>query len=394
MGKKRETDLLQIGYGMILISFLYKYSFLAELPLLGAVNWSAVLETLGVGVLLLQIYINKYKPALLISFVLVGGLLSISAFNTKNTMYLLTFVIVVAAKRINIRKLIVTDLKIRVPMAIGIVLLSMAGIITDRVEQRMGGSLRHSFGFTHPNNLGAMLFIVSLYWFYLKHKRFKLRDYVGIAALGVMCQTMTDSRTSTAMIALIFLVEALDSLIGLFHKSARTRRLLLKYGMLMIVIVPSISIYFGYCYSAGNLFHLALDQFLSSRLYLASVALKNNGLTMLGQFIQVIPWSVATVAETTNAIDNAYMYTLINFGIVTFAIMIWTIWRIYRYSLTENDHSVCVCLLIMIVAGFVENKIFHVGENVFLLCFASTLFASKTNRALVWRRRRWVRIRH
>ena len=391
MTGKRNLNLLQIGYGTILVSFLYKYSFLAELPLLGLWNWSIMLDVLGIGILLLQIYINKYKPLQLAAFLLVGALLGVSAFNAKNTMYLLTFLMVVAAKRVNIRKLIETDLKIRIPMTLGIMLLSLLGAITDRVEQRTGGMLRHSLGFSHSNNLGAMLFIIALYWFFLKHKHFKLKDYAGIAALGVFCQVVTDSRTSTLMIALVFLVELLDTLIRLFNKSDRLRDVLLRIGALLFIFVPGLSVYFGYNYSVTNLVHLTLNQLLNSRLYLAYVALKNNGLTLLGQYIEVIPWNVATVAETTNAIDNAYMYTLINFGIVTFIIVLWAIWRIYRYSLNIKDRTISLCLLLLIVEGFVEAKVFHVGENIFLLYFASTLFSGNAEGRMIRQRRKRMR---
>lgn len=105
-------------------------------------------------------------------------------------------------------------------------------------------------------------------------------------------------------------------------------------------------------------------------------AFKNNGITLLGQYIKVIPWTSNVIAEETNVVDNLYGYILINFGAIFFTVVILTLVISYIYASKKDERKICLCILFFIIAGFCENKMLYIGTNIFTLYIAVALYQS------------------
>ena len=71
----------------------------------------------------------------------------------------------------SIDKLIAIDLKVRVPLIFLVCALGYSGVILNRLDYdiRGLGLDRQALGFTHPNNLGAMMMVITIYLFYILH---------------------------------------------------------------------------------------------------------------------------------------------------------------------------------------------------------------------------------
>lgn len=343
----------------------------------------------GVLIALFKIlFLNHYTSKQFILFVIVGVLFLISAYRTKNYQFVYTYVFVLSATKMSMDSLIDIDLKIRIPLVFVICILGTSGVILNRVDLdlRGFGEERQSLGFTHPNNLGAMLMILTIYLFYKKHKRFNMKDYLLLIFADYMCWSVAVSRTSSIVITFVIIVELLDSIITFFINTIvlqKAKDIIIRIGSIFVLFVPGTSIYLGLNYAATP-FYLALDSLFSSRFYLMHTALKNNGVTLLGQYIKVTAWTRNVIAENTNAVDNLYAYILMNFGVIFFIVIVLAIFISYIYACKENDHRVCLCILFFMVAGFCENKMFYIGANVFTVYVAVAIY--QANRIIKSRR--------
>lgn len=375
MKKKLTITYVELAYEIMLVAFLVSISTLTSVEWFASLHIKLCLELLGLFFLAVKIVRSKYSIRQAWVLLVVGLLFFISFYNTGDEMFVISYLVILASNNIEFDQLVKKDLKIRLIFMSLVAALSSFGLIWNRTERRLeSGKIRMSLGFSHPNNLGAMFFCLALYYFYLKHRKFSIKDYGLLIVLAILCFTITDSRTTTALILGIVLLEILDTVYSKINFANETKYRLLSVLQSMIVLCPLVSFYVAFNYNYKNPVYLALNSLFNSRLYLANAALKNVGLSLVGQKVDYVSWVDAKAGMTTNAIDNLYVYIGVNFGIVTLVVVLLMLLFVYRYALKNNNRSVCLCLLIIMIMGFFENKVMYIGENIFLLYFAQAFF--------------------
>lgn len=371
-----KVDIIRASYVSIIIGYILTLTTIPQGDVIGG-----AFTSIGLILALYKIlFLNRYRIKQYILLTIVGILFLMSAYRTKNYQFVITFIFILSATRMSIDKLIAIDLKVRIPLVFIVCALGYSGVILNRLDYdiRGFGLERQALGFTHPNNLGAMMMVITIYLFYKKHKNFRVQDYLLLLVADYICWGVAVSRTSSIIITGIILVECLDSAVSFLLNGMllqKIKRVAIDIAGLFTLIVPLGSIYLGINYSTTP-FYIALDSLFNSRFYLMHTALKNNGITLLGQYIKVISWTSNVVAEETNAVDNLYGYILINFGTIFFAIVILTLVISYIYASKKGERKICLCILFFIIAGFCENKMFYIGANVFTLYIAVALYRS------------------
>ena len=107
-------------------------------------------------------------------------------------------------------------LKDILPLIFLVCALGYSGVILNRLDYdiRGLGLDRQALGFTHPNNLGAMMMVITIYLFYKKHKNFGVQDYLFLLFADYICWSVAVSRTSSIIITGVILVECLDSIVS------------------------------------------------------------------------------------------------------------------------------------------------------------------------------------
>ena len=367
----------KVSYICIVVGYIITLTTISQGELLGN-----IFIDIGLIFALYKIlYWNRYTFKQLILFVIIGVILSVAAYRTRNYQFVYTYIFVLSATGMNMDKLIDIDLKIRIPLVFLVCMLGYFGIILNRVDYDLRGlgTMRKSLGFSHPNNLGAMMIIITIYLFYKKHKHFIIKDYLLLLFADYICWYIAVSRTSSIIITGVIAIEILDSIISFLFKGKileRLKRITIGIGSMFTLIIPLGSIYLGVNYSSTPIY-LALDSMLNSRLYLMHTAFGNNGITLLGQYIKVTAWTSNVAAEETNAIDNLYGYILINFGVIFFCVCVLALVISYIYAYKKDERTTCMCILFFIVAGFCENKMFYIGANVFTLYIAVAVYHSR-----------------
>lgn len=373
---KIKMNINRLSYICIIVGYILTLTTIPQGEIAGNI-------VINIGLLLALykiFFLNHYKTKQLVLFTIIGIVFLISAYRTQNYQFVYTFIFVLSAIRMNIDKLIDIDLKIRIPLVFIVCTLGYLGIVLNRVDYdiRGFGMERQALGFTHPNNLGAMMMVITIYVFYKKHNHFCIKDYILLLIADYICWSVAVSRTSSIIITGVVVIELLDSTITFFAKTKflqKVKHFVIAIGSVFTLIIPLGSIYLGVNYSATPIYH-ALDSAFSSRFYLMHTAFKNNGVALLGQYVKVISWTSNVAAEKTNAIDNLYGYILINFGIIFFVISVLILVGSYIYACKKDERKICLCILFFIAAGFCENKMFYIGTNVFTLYIALAIYQS------------------
>ena len=365
---KVKVDIIRASYVSIIIGYILTLTTIPQGDVIGS-----AFTSIGLILALYKIlFLNHYKIKQYFLLIIVGILFFVSAYRTRNYQFDITFIF--------IDKLIAIDLKVRVPLIFIVCALGYYGVILNRFDYdiRGFGLDRQAFGFTHPNNLGAMMMVIAIYLFYKKHKNFRVQDYLLLLFADYICWSVAVSRTSSIIITGVILVECLDSIVSFFVKGMllqKIKHIAINIAGLLTLVIPLGSIYLGMNYSTTP-FYIALDSLFNSRFYLMHTAFKNNGITLLGQYIKVISWTSNVIAEETNAVDNLYGYILINFGTIFFTVVILTLVISYIYASKKDERKICLCILFFIIAGFCENKMLYIGTNIFTLYIAVALYQS------------------
>lgn len=313
-----------------------------------------------------------------IGFLAMGGILIPSFIRTGNPMLILTYILIMGGKYMDIDQLIRNDIKIRVIFSLVLLLLSEVGLVENVLNFRLNGMPRQSLGFSHPNNLGAVWLIICIYYFYLHHKKFRARDYLLILAIGLFVYIVPNSRTSAIMIFVCLLVELIytvGSFFGLHLYEGKITGAVCTSFPILITVFSYVS---AYKYSATNAFCIAYDKIFSSRLYLAYSGLQNYGLTLFGQKIKVITWVESQELNiTSNTIDNLYVYLGVNFGVIALIMAVILLLVIIYHAYKNQDYSVMLCMTLIIACGLVENKFLQIGSNILLLYLAKVIFGNQ-----------------
>ena len=85
-----------------------------------------------------------------------------------------------------------------------IMLLAFSGIISGEGVARTDGTIRRSFGFSHPNVLGMRFFEIAAMHLYFRSKHLiRLRDAALVLLAGIFVYVAADSRTSTLLLLLL-----------------------------------------------------------------------------------------------------------------------------------------------------------------------------------------------
>lgn len=356
--------LFTMGYVCLVLAFLITITTLPN-----NYEWINVftrwLRIFGYAFLCIKILLHhksSTKSILLIIFAVIS--LFITALITDNQIILTDMLLIMAATGVDFENIVKIDLFMRMMFVLFVWVLFYMGTIPEAVDYRNLALKRHSYGFAHPNRLALHLCLISIEIFYLKHGRFKKITYLFLILLLFLTEVITNGRTSE--IGILFLIIA-----ELFYKKF-FRKYIEKYCRITLNVVFCMTIFLSIIipviYVLGFNIHIRSSSTIYARIELAANGLMNNGLTLLGQKIQTIATLEARrLGVLANAIDNLYVNLLVNYGIITFIIMIVFIVRIIKHITYSKDDAAFYCIIIIMVMSLMEAQFLSAEANVFLL---------------------------
>lgn len=325
------------------------------------------------GLLMLQIlFFQKYEKKELIIIAMITIPIVISTKQSGYFVLLSAWMFIVASKNVKFEEVIriaYTILRIMIPL---IIILYFIGALEESTLYR-NGVLRHSLGFSHPNQLGLRLFQLLVCNFYIHRKKVHAGNYIFALLLIVAAYFIPNSQTATIcmgcvsvfVMAYVFFEKYSTSLMHLFKK------LLIVIGIMSNLL----SVVWSVCGVEKYEILKQIDQWMSIRFSTCHKVFQLFGSSLWGQHLYITSAERALVGiRTILFLDNAYMALMLRMGVIVY--VIFTVAYIGQMMiLRKKDNNILLIILVVYaIYGIMENGFFALTHNIFLLAFSDMLY--------------------
>ena len=311
-----------------------------------------------------------YKEALRIGFLL--GLSVISMILSDGSQLLLNSILfIVASKNIDFRKIVKTVLLSNVFGVSCILFLAYTGQIkANSASLIYDGSravTRLSMGFSHPNYLGAHLFIICLCIVFITFHKITAKIVVLLLFLDIFIYMTCYSRTNCILIIATLIVSILANKGKLFSLNGhRFIEDILRITPVMIFIIV---MFFTVFYNS-NLFG-TINELMSNRLRYAHEYFTKYGFSLLGQ-----PVDFSEIEIRSYTIDCAYVYLAIRFGMIWAFLFPCMFVGICKKAIKAKRLDIVVLIVTVALWGISETYYFRIQYNFSLILMGIYIFAN------------------
>ncbi len=299
----------------------------------------------------------------------------LTAAASRNFSLLSGWMFIVAAKDVEFEKMIRAAYKALL-FTILFVLVLYAGNILEDYTMVRDGAVRRSLGFVHPNQLGVRLFQLIACHCYLHRHKMKAVDYGIAAAAAVFVYIVPNSQSACMCIVILVLLVGAGSLIERYAQG-----MLSFYGKGLAAaaaLLNILSIVLSLTDVKRNAFLQQIDAWMSYRFSHSFEVLQVYGIPLWGQKVLLIEEERRKMGMTDGAgrlyLDNAYMTLLIKYGIVSYLIFSVAYLLLVNYCRMKKKYFIVSILLVYALYGVMENAVFMMSHNVFLLAFAGMMY--------------------
>ncbi len=309
-----------------------------------------------------KFYANRIPIMLLCALAIL-----VSVVGAHSVSFFMTFVVGLAMKEIEVERFIKFDMVVRALLLFFIFILCALGIV-ENYTSVINGTYKQALGFGHPNTLGLHIAVIIVEWIFLYFKKVKFSSIFLLS-----CAVYILYRVGTSRTAIVLLVGSI--IFTIILKSNRVQTVLSgKVGRGIITALPTIIC--GLCYicatfyNRANALWLALDSLLTTRIYWANYYLSNVGLSLFGTNIDPVSSREAKIAGSTQSsvFDMSYVRIGVEYGAIILVIFIICLMLVQNYAIRTKKWGLLVANTYYIMLGIVENSLYSVAMNPFLVC--------------------------
>lgn len=278
--------------------------------------WMAIKGLLVLKVLCSNKYVYSYRT------VLAGLLMVLGLVATKQSQnYGLEafFWFLAAADGIDVEQSIRALFKIEIAALFLVIASSLLGIIDMNTIQRNEGIYRYSLGFYHPNILACKVLQIDLMYLYLRRRMINIGDLAVVIVSGWVAYLLTNSRTAWLLTILLGGLIVWDLLIERMNlQFAWVTRACVNVLKCIYILGAIISMAFALFYSYDT---EGMDTLYSrfSQLY---TYFHYYPVRLFGNTLYYHNGAGINPDTGLYSLDNTYMYLLLGFGIVIFALIL------------------------------------------------------------------------
>ena len=373
MGKRER-------FGQIFIYFVLTLWFASEV-ILGSnldkiIIWkrediNVSLDFIILALLLAQIILfQKYSFKELVLIMVISIPIILATIYSDHYKMMSTWIFIISAKYIDFEKVARLSYYVELLMTILVIYLFLRGFITEYTVYR-GAILRHSLGFSHPNQLGIRVFLLVVCRCYIRREKFNIFDWTLIILAAVFIKRVADSRTACYTLILLSMVMLLNYILKVFNAN---------YDLIMSIMIfgaalsNGVSIFLSVIQVKENPILSRVDVFMSRRFSECHRTLSYYGISILGQNIKLIVKRPIVGKFYHFWLDNSYMSILLRYGPIVLAIFSW----LYLYTmimLKRKGQLVLVEILCLYsIYGIMENNYFLMSQNLFLLLLSYPVY--------------------
>ena len=338
-----------------------------------------LLRYISYGIIAVKlIYDSIYTEMEIIKILLIFILLGLVSLHIDSNVLFCSFFFIIAARNIDMRKLLLGAFWIQLFLTIMIAVASRIGLVSDWMYN-IEGRNRHSLGYVYPSYIASIFFYMVLAYMYIRKEKLHLLETIMIGVLNCIIFVLTDSKTS---FVLTFLAIVVFFVLKYYKKELKNNlisKLLYSYSVFGIAII---SIVTCIVYNDENNFLVKINSFINNRLIMGHNALVEHGVTLFGEKIRWIGfgglgYTTSALKEEYNFVDCSYVKVLLDYGIIFFVIMLSGYALVSYMAIKEKDRFLCTCILFMCIYSIIEPRIIEFGFNPFVLSLC-VLFRKNT----------------
>ncbi|MCM1387504.1 MAG: hypothetical protein NC231_09260 [Bacillus sp. (in: Bacteria)] len=277
---------------------------------------------------------------------------------------------ILGMKNISIKKTLYIGLRVWAVCAVILSVISFTRLEDTiyRVHEKlgMGHIFRWSLGFTHPNILHITYLVLCAFIIYELSERYRFKAFLLLMAGNVLVFLYSISFTGFAITSLL--------LVGELYVAFRPRFCFVEKAVVSLVLPFCLLISFllplPFVMDSTSKLH-RLNFLLNTRLWLARQYLVPECMSLFGQRMADLP-------QGTLAIDNSYVWGLINYGIIPFGLlMIAYLALTVDYSRKQKTRELII-IVAFLAAGYTEPLLFNTSfKNITLVFLGEFLFRQK-----------------
>lgn len=304
---------------------------------------------------------QKYTLNNFFLYGLVGVLLLIGYLVSRQAAFFRGFLLILAASKIQYKSILRICRFASSSIIVLAVVLWVIGISNSGVGRR--GAL--AFGFSHPNVAAQMIMLVCLLWVSEMGEKMKYTDYFILEIVAVAILVLTDSRTSTVVVAILPIILILNKKILRNRQFSKAMAYLLAYSQVGVAAFTFITAKF--LENSGIL--RSLNIVLSSRLFLNYYVLNKYGIKLFGQNVVLQDNSGSVYNNIQNSYnwnitcDCSYMVSFIVMGLIPTIIVCIGYIVLMKKAIRNQDYMVVSIALMLAIYAFCESQMIEIYKN-------------------------------
>lgn len=225
------------------------------------------------------------------------------------------------------------------------------------------------YGYGHYNGYGARLIGVFFAWAWLRWPRLRWYDWAGLTALLLYTLFVPICRGAGGAMILLLLLFLLQKLLPRVFESRFYHGLLLAVYPLLTAFSVAAGYFFDPMVPDRTPLLKRIDRLFSGRFEIWHNVFWQTPLSLLG--------GVPTDGDEHHSIDNMYLALPMNKGLIG-AILVAAVFLILLWRLCRGQHTgELLCMTGMLAYFLMENKVFLIASNPFLLLLPCVFFARK-----------------
>lgn len=313
------------------------------------------------------IFLQSYKKKELMIIISITLPISIATVLSGKKILLSAWMFIVASKNTSFDKIVHTAYKILLITIPMVIFWRLAGFIEDYTMIR-GNVPRFSLGFSHPNQLGLRVFQLTLCHCYVNRTKLGILNYCYIILAVIF--TIVFPHSQTAYISLIVFIILL-----LVCQYIKNRELFAKSLVIGALLLNVLSIILSFIDVHKSNILSQIDRWMSARFSLSHRVWSIYGVSFWGQRVYVTEEERKLVGIIGRLwLDNAYVSILLRYGILVFLITAFAYLSLLKSMAIRKEYILVIILFLYALYGLMENGLFMLSHNIFLLVFADLLY--------------------
>lgn len=262
---------------------------------------------------------------------------------------------------------------VKLGIAILVIFLSLVGVLPNKElpvsKGGYGWVYGYSLGFTHPNGLAVTIFLLCLMYICIRNEKLNFKDCFFIFLVELCVTFITKNRTTLFLVLLMFMMF-----------SIKNKKRLNNFFPVYFLCISIIGILVPYLYTTATggvqNFLYNLNGVLNGRLSNSVMLIQSQRLTLFGKIIDL---NKLQNIYGYNVVDNSYIFTLFNYGIIGMGLIIFLYLYTIKKLCKKQEYIYVIVLCIFLTLSIMENGLRTVAMNFTTIFWCEFLVSTNYN---------------